>query len=89
MMAALQFTSFGLVRLFDNRIEKSFLKKMIDADNEDQNKNDRKRTALRNCIVDAVDALKPLRDRQHHISFLRIDGVELLIMIQLWSTYEY
>jgi len=89
MMAALQFTSFGLVRLFDNRIEKSFLKKMIDADNEDQNKNDRKRTALRNYIVDAVDALKPLRYRQHHISFLRIDGVKLLIMIQLWSTYDY
>ena len=43
---------------------------MIDADNEDQNKNDHKRTALRNYIVDAVDALKPLRDRQHHISFL-------------------
>ena len=86
MMAALQFTSFGLVRLFDNRIEKSFLKKMIDADDEDQNKNDRKRTALQNYIVDAVDALKPLRDRQHHISFLRIDGVKLLIMIQLWST---
>ncbi len=58
---------------------------MIDADNdnEDQNKNDRKRTALRNYIVDAVDALKPLRDRQNHISFLRIDGVKLLIMIQL------
>ena len=54
---------------------------MIDADNEDQNKNDHKRTALRNYIVDAVDALKPLRDRHHHISFLRIDGVKLLIMI--------
>ena len=69
MTAALQLTSFGLVRLFDNRLNDEHLEKMIDADIEDQN-NDRKRTAPRNYIVDAVDALKPLRDWQHHISFL-------------------
>jgi len=67
--------------LFDNHKEKlsdEHLEKMTDAYNEDQLRNDRKGTALRNYIAHAVDALKPLHDGQHHNSFLKLDGDEAL-----------
>lgn len=51
---------------------------MTNAHNEDKVRNDHKRTALRNYIVHAVDALQPLRDGQHHNSFFKLDGDEAL-----------
>jgi len=64
------------VDLFDNRKEKfsdQHLGNMIDADNKDKAEKNKKRTAFRNYIVHAANAIKPLRDWQHHNSFIKID----------------
>ena len=63
--------------LFDNHKEKltdQHLKNMTDADSKDKAEKNKKRTALRNYIVHAANAIVPLRDGQHHNSFIKIDG---------------
>mmetsp|Transcript_5168 Transcript_5168/g.8737 ORF Transcript_5168/g.8737 Transcript_5168/m.8737 type:complete len:863 (-) Transcript_5168:24-2612(-) len=67
--------------VFDNykgKLADDHLEKMTEADNKDKEEKNRSRTALRNYVVHAADAIKPLRDGQHHNSFLKIDGDDTL-----------
>lgn len=55
-------------------LTESYLAAMIEADEKDKSDRNKDRTALRNAIAHAIDAIKPQRSGQHHNSFLKIDG---------------
>ena len=71
-----QITRF-VIFIFDNYqqyLTQPHLAAMEEADKKDKETNNNDRTALRNAIIHAVDAIKPQRSGSDHNCFLKIDG---------------
>lgn len=66
-----------VIFIFDNYqqyLTQPHLAAMKEADEKDKETNNTDRTALRNAIIHAVDAIKPQHNGSDHNCFLKIDG---------------